>query len=77
MKKLWPDMKKLAEELLHYVEFFIQNDLIMNRDKTNVMLFHTVHSSNITPENIELLDTSYSSSKTTKFLGLHIDDELK
>ena len=55
--------------------WFTEQNLVMNDSKTAIVLFH--NGSNTIECNIELPDTTLSSSNDTKFLGLTVDSSLK
>lgn len=57
-------------------EWFAGNKLILNRDKTSVVIFKTKQSRFETPTNITVNDTVLSVCDSTKFLGIHIDEFL-
>lgn len=78
VENMWPELKILTEEVLQYCEWwFYQNNLIKNKEKTNIVLFHPTNSNILPPKDVMLQDMRYSISESSKFLGLHIDKELK
>lgn len=56
--------------------WFEKNKLLLNKDKTNTVLFRTKQSRREIPELVEIDDNQFSIQKSTKFLGIHIDEFL-
>ena len=62
-------MKKTAD-------WFTQNKLIVNENKTNAVLFSTRNKKVMRPEHLHLENNDLNLEHKTKFLGLTIDEYL-
>lgn len=58
------------------LEWFEENRLIVNNDKTEAVLFHHVQNKNINIQTIRLGGKLVECSNETKFLGVHLDKHL-
>ena len=68
---------KTNEELVKLVDWFDANKLIINSDKTNVMYFSkSTYSRNTSEIKIKMNNVYLNISKSVKFLGIILDDEL-
>lgn len=66
-----------AKEFFNLVtEWFTSNKLILNKDKTNVLLFKTKQSNIIKPSQIELNNKELNLMENAKFLGIYINENL-
>lgn len=73
----FPDLVTAASRVLSSVsEWFTINKLILNNDKTGVVLFKTNHASFVTPDTLLLNNETYATKQAFKFLGIHVDDVL-
>lgn len=73
----YPELVEQSNRLLSDVSsWFVKNNLILNKDKTNIILFHTKQNRIEIPDSITLGDTELQLMKNTKFLGLQIDESL-
>ena len=57
-------------------EWFNKNKLILNKEKTNVIIFSTKQSTVVRPEWIELGNLNIAISENAKFLGVYINENL-
>lgn len=57
-------------------DWFNKNKLILNKEKTNILMFRTKQSNAIKPATIELNKTQVSLSNNVKFLGTYINENL-
>ncbi|KAK9879321.1 hypothetical protein WA026_004174 [Henosepilachna vigintioctopunctata] len=58
-------------------EWFINNQLCMNKQKTQATLFKTSHASFVTPKLISVQGEKLNLDKTIKLLGVWMDESLK
>jgi hypothetical protein len=68
--------KNVNDTLLSIIEWLNNNNLKINLDKTKIMKFQQ-RTVRVPPLNINYLGKPVGETKTTKFLGLHIDNDLK
>lgn len=76
------DTSKIAEtvksDMIQVMNFFVHRQLFLNEKKTNFMVFRSSQSRKTLPQTIDLTpNISISRVKTTKYLGLQIDEHLK
>ena len=57
-------------------EYFSRNKLILNKEKTNIVLFKTNHAGFETPKDVTINKGIYKTSNAVKFLGFKIDEKL-
>lgn len=57
-------------------DWYHKNRFILNKEKTNIILFRTKQAKIVTPQNINIADEEIKLVENTKFLGLHIDEHL-
>ena len=57
-------------------EYFSRNKLILNKEKTNIVLFKTNHAGFETPKDVTINNGIYKTSNAVKFLGIRIDEKL-
>nr|CAI5840509.1 unnamed protein product [Callosobruchus analis] len=71
------DLKYRTAEVFNVSkEWFTKNKLIINPEKTNLVLFKTNKANLNAPETLNIGDIPVTMSKTVKFLGLLVDDTL-
>lgn len=77
MQSLWPDLKKLINTIMmHTEEWLKDNNLILNKTKTKITLFSPTNSVIESPEKIMIGSRESKLTPFSKFLGVHIDEEL-
>lgn len=65
------------EEILRFTEgWFAKNNLVLNKSKTDLVLFHTQNSNIESPQHDTLNGCKYETSSCTRFLGIYVDEEL-
>lgn len=57
--------------------WFEENELILNENKTNILIFRTSRCTKEIPQSINVLNQDFEVNEYTKFLGLYIDQFLK
>lgn len=79
--KLLKDLVKLVEELNSaFVDVKVwcsMNGLKLNAGKTECVIFHNSRSKTQLPSSVVLENTNVEIAGSTKFLGIHVDSELK
>lgn len=68
---------RFATALAGLTQWFSENSLLLNLEKTNCMRFHTRQNLTSTPLSINSGHVGISSVNQSKFLGLHIRDTLE
>ena len=63
-------------QLANIREYFLQNDLILNLKKTNVMCFSTKQNRNVVDPHVNVDSNNVEKVETTKYLGIHFDQNL-
>lgn len=58
-------------------EWFAKNELILNVEKTNVILFRTQQLRFDSPNSIQIVNSEVTINENTKFLGVYINEYLK
>lgn len=73
----FPETANLVKTTLAQAsEWFKDNNLQMNTEKTKAILFKTTHAGFQTPTNIQMTNSTVHLQKSGHFLGLHIDESL-
>lgn len=76
-EKNMPQLLTASENLFNKANiWFVQNQLILNAKKTNILLFRTKLSNINKPDQVSFGDTDLETVETTKFLGVHLDEFL-
>ena len=57
-------------------KWFQKNRLLLNENKTNIIIFKTKMNKNVIPEKVNFNENQLDIQTTTKFLGVHIDEFL-
>lgn len=68
---------RASVEVNSILQWFNNNKLFLNGAKTQLIEFHLLNSKNNAPLEIPLNDSLIQSGLRTKFLGVHIDSQLK
>ena len=66
----------MNQELLQLTDWFRANKLSLNVSKTNYMIFTYTHQEH-NPMDIQLANTTLKKTSCAKFLGIHIDENLR
>ena len=75
-KKIHDLLLKAKDFVALVINWFARNKLILNRDKTNILLFRTKQSTVIKPSHMEFDNNEIEISNSAKFLGIHINEHL-
>ncbi|XP_049770522.1 uncharacterized protein LOC126109549 [Schistocerca cancellata] len=70
-------VKNIKETTDRLTRYFDDNDLIINIEKTVAMDIHTAQTKNLISPSLELYGQKIAKTACTKFLGLHLQDNLK
>lgn len=77
IKNLYPELENLCEYTLNETnEWFKNNNLLLNEEKTKFILFSPTNSGIVENNTITLSQVKYNISESNKFLGIHIDKNL-
>lgn len=75
--ELYPDLlKKCSDTLNNATRWFTENKLVLNQEKTNLVLFKSNHAGFETPHYAQINNKKSELTTSTKFLGVFIDDTL-
>lgn len=74
----WASLIARTDQYLNKARLWFQeNELILNENKTNILIFRTNRSTKEIPNSINVLNQNVKINEHTKFLGLWIDQFLK